>query len=349
MPGDERMRYTMITVTLLTVVGVAGLSFLVTSGILNTYFPGGSEITCPSDGSPYVWTPVGSRSENFNWRCLGCGYTWVETYPEDTYLGWRKAFLEPDFVRDYTILYLRSSGYVLPDPRKLDWTGGRETPEGLLGSETYVYSAMDIVITIRYPVVLAENIIYSIRVEYSGRTLWEGRLHQRQFTTDASTPLDKAKYDYYGGAGLFERGIHVIATDKDPLTLIGSEDYWRMLKDHTTQQPSTGDFVSILISRGDFSTGGYQIQLKSFAWLESDPVVFSFTANFTDPGEGVAVTQAFTNPLVLVPIGNLNAGRYIVEVHVESFTLTYDASGKPVYTPIETLIEEVWKLEFEVQ
>jgi len=340
----------MFTLTLLAVIGMAGLSFLITSGILDDFLPGIGEITCPNDGSLYVWTPIGTRSENFNWRCLGCGHTWIETYPEDVYIEWRKAFLEPAFVRDYTILYLRSIGYeVLPDPLKLDWTGGRETPENLVGSETYVYRAMGIIITIRYPVVLAENTIYSIRVEYSGQTLWEGRLHQRQFTVDTSTPLDMATYDYYGGVGLFVRGIYVIATDKDPLVLIGTEDYWQMLKDHTTQRASTGDFVSILISRGDFATGGYQIQLKSFAWLESDPVVFSFAANFTNPGEGVAVTEAFTNPLVLVPMGNLDAGKYVVEVHVESFTLTYDAFGKPVYTPIETLIEEVWKFEFEIQ
>ncbi|MEM2961087.1 MAG: protease complex subunit PrcB family protein, partial [Candidatus Bathyarchaeia archaeon] len=195
----------------------------------------------------------------------------------------------------------------------------------------------------------AENVVYTIRLEYLGMTLWKGKLHQRQFTTDASTSLDRAIYNYYGGVGLFKRGIHIIATDKDPLALIGSEDFWRMLKDRSTQLASTSDFISILISRGDFSTGGYQIQLKSFAWLESNPVVFSFEANFTDPGNGVMVPEAFTNPLVLVPIGNLNAGRYVVEVHVKSFILTYDISGKIIYTPIETFIGKVWKLEFEIQ
>jgi len=344
----KMMRNTMFTLTLLAVIGMAGVSSLLTSGILSELFPGLGEITCPNDGSPYIITPIGTRSENFSWKCLACGHTWIETYPEDVYAEWRKAFLEAYFVRDYAILYLRSIGHdVLPDPRGLDWTGGRETPENLVGSETYVYRAKGIVVTIRYPVVLAENVIYSIRVEYSDRTLWEGRLHQRQFT--ASTPLDRATYDHYGGVGLFERGIHIIATDKDPLSLIGSDDFWRMLKDHATRQATTGDFVSILISRGEFATGGYQIQLKSFAWLESYPVVLSFAANFTDPGEGVPVTLALTNPTVLVPIGNLDAGRYVVEVHVQSFILTYDESGKPVYTPIETLIEEVWRLEFEVQ
>ncbi len=345
--GGERMRKTMLVV-LLVVFGIAAFSLLVTSGILGDLL-WGSEIACPNDRSPYVLTPIGSRSENFIWRCLVCGYTWRETYKEDVYTKWRKAFLEPAFVRDYAILYLRDSGYEgLPDPLKVEWSGGRETPEGLLGSETYVYRADGVVVTIRYPVVLAENVVYEIRVEISGTKVWEGRLHQRQFFTNTSNPLDRAIYDYYGGVGIFERGIHVIATNRDPTTFFGTENFWSTLREHETKNASTSEFVSILVSRGDLPTGGYLIQLKSFAWLESYPVVLSFSANFTNPGEGVSVTEAITNPLVLVPIGNLPAGKYVVEVHIDSFTLTYDDSGKPIYVPILTFKEEVWILEFEV-
>jgi hypothetical protein len=161
-------------------------------------------------------------------------------------------------------------------------------------------------------------------------------------------------YDYYGGVDLFEEGIYVIATDVDPKTLIDTEEYasindfWSMLKEEITQNASTTDFISILVSRGDFPTGGYLIQLKSQVWLESYPVVCFFTVNFTDPGEGVAVTEAITNPLVLVPMGNLPSGNYVARVHIDSFVMTYDSEGDPVYTPIETLIEEVWETEFKV-
>jgi len=161
-------------------------------------------------------------------------------------------------------------------------------------------------------------------------------------------------YDYYGGIDLFEEGIHVIATDVDPKTLIETEEYasindlWSMLKDEITQNASTADFISILISRGDLPTGGYLIQLKSQVWLESYPVVCSFTANFTDPGEGVAVTEALTNPLALVPMGNLPSGNYVARVHIDSFVMTYDSEGDPVYNPVETLVEEVWETEFEI-
>ena len=87
---------------------------------------------------------------------------------------------------------------------------------------------------------------------------------------------------------------------------------------------------------------------KSLVWLESYPVVGFFKANFTDTGEGVPVTEALTNPLVLVPIGKLSAGLYVGRVHIDSFIMTYDSEGNPVYSPIMTLVEEVWETEFEV-
>ena len=121
-----------------------------------------------------------------------------------------------------------------------------------------------------------------------------------------------------------------------------------MLKDGITQNASATDFISILMSRGDLPTGGYLIQLKSQVWLEGYPVVCFFTANFTDPGEGVAVTEALTNPLVLVPMGNLPSGNYVARVHIDSFIMTYDSEGEPVYTPVETFVEVVWETEFKV-
>jgi hypothetical protein len=161
-------------------------------------------------------------------------------------------------------------------------------------------------------------------------------------------------YDYYGGVGLFEKGIFVVATDVNPKTLMETgeftiiNDFWSVLKDEITQNASTTDFISILISRGDLPTGGYLIQLKSHVWLEGFPVVCYFTANFTDPGEGVMVTEALTNPLILVSMGNLSPGKYVARVHIDSFIMTYDSEGDPVYTPIQTFVEEVWETEFEV-
>jgi len=161
-------------------------------------------------------------------------------------------------------------------------------------------------------------------------------------------------YDQSGGVGLFEEGIHIIATDGDPTApdvMEGFEirnDYWAMLRDTSTLDPSTEDYVSILLSRGDHPTGGFQIRVESFAWQESYPVVFRFEVSFTDPGEGVMVTDALTNPIALVPVGRLDPGLYIVRAHIDSFIMIYDDVGNPVYDQVETLVEEVWETEFEV-
>jgi len=320
-----------------------------------TSFPSASKlnIVCPLDGSPYVWTPVGSKSENFIWVCLECGHHWQVTYPEDSYRSWLDVFLDPAFVRDYTVLYLRKE-LDLPDPLKLNWIGGRQTPERYLGYETYVFKAKDLSVTIGYPVVLPQNTVYRIKIEDGGRIVWEGQLHRRRFLTSELPSQNNLRtvYDYYGGVGVFKKGIHVIATSYDPLTLKKEfqtvNDFWQALKEKETTRASSKDFVSIIISRGDYPTGGHAIQIKSFSWLESYPVKLRFEANFTDPGEGVYVTEAFTNPLVLIPLGRLSPGLYTVEVHVDTYILTFDAQGKPVYTLLLTFREELWTQTFVV-
>jgi len=47
----------------------------------------------------------------------------------------------------------------------LVWTGGRVTPQNLVGAETYMYYSMGWNVTMSYPVVL--NPIYKIAVDYS--------------------------------------------------------------------------------------------------------------------------------------------------------------------------------------
>ena len=315
-------------------------------------------VNCPIDGDQYIWTPIGTFSENFNWQCFRCGHTWTKTYSESIYASWRDAFLEPPFVRDYTLLYLRSVLQMsVADPFTLTWTGGRETPEGILGYETYVYRANSIIVTIGYPVVRPEDTVYEITVQVGDRTLWTGELHRRQFLTES--PLQNALYDAYGGVTLFDKGIHVVATSDNPLirdTAAGATDtsgvaadYWRQLKENVTVKASTEDFISIVIARGDKPTGGYAIHVKAFSWLESYPVNLRFAVDVVDPGEGVAVTEAVTNPLVLVPFGELDPGVYVVEVHVDTYILTFDDRGNPVYTLLQTLMEETWNLTFVIE
>lgn len=326
----------------------------VTSGKTSTLdFSTPSNSTCPEDDSTYKWTYIGTFSENFNWINLQNGHTWTNTLPENEYESWKNQFLEPDFIRDYTLLYLKTELQMeIPDPLTLEWTGGRETPEHTLGYETYVYKAANIEVTIGYPVVLPENTIYEIEVTDGDLTLWKGQLHCREFTSDNQT--ESTLYDYYGGVSLFEKGIHVSATTHNPLITEttnppATNEYWQQIHENLTDNASTEDFISIIISRGDYPTGGYTLEIKQFSWLESYPVKFRFQIDFVNPGEDVIVTQALTNPLVLFPIGKLTAGEYHIEVHILTYILTFDEEGNPIYTQLQTFKEEVWTKTFTIQ
>jgi hypothetical protein len=169
--------------------------------------------------------------------------------------------------------------------------------------------------------------------------------------------LENTLYDYYSGVGLFEKGIHVSATTRNPLIREATTEtadtsildgYWKQVYENLTDKASSDDFISIIISRGDYPTGGYEIKIRQFSWLESYPVEFRFQTDFIDPDEGVAVTQALTNPLVLFPIGKLSPGEYQIEVHVLQYILSFDEEGNPTYTQVLTF-KEVWTKTFIIQ
>jgi hypothetical protein len=153
-------------------------------------------------------------------------------------------------------------------------------------------------------------------------------------------------YDYHSCVGLFDRGIHVTATTENPLTQMPRSDlpqsYWKLMKENETNQAKSKDFISIIVSRGDMTTGGYTIQAESFNQQEGYPTKLRFHANFTDPGKGVIVTQEQTNPTMLVPIGQLSPGEYLIEVHITQYIMTFDDQGQPIYRPLMTFREEVW-------
>jgi len=136
-------------------------------------------ILCPVDSSPYVWTPI--WNDNMQWICLRDGYTWKESYPADVYRQWRSSFLSPEYVRDYTILYLRQiESKVLPDPLTAAWSGGKKTA-GLSPNVTYAYRSQSVVVTIEYPWAMRDDVTYTIIVQEENTIVWQGQLFQRQF------------------------------------------------------------------------------------------------------------------------------------------------------------------------
>jgi hypothetical protein len=87
-------------------------------------------------------------------------------------------------VRDDTMAFIKTNH---PETAQfmnnLAWTGGRTTPQGILGAETYTYLSQGWNVTITYPVV--SNPIYTIIADYSAtsanssasipyRVMWQG-------------------------------------------------------------------------------------------------------------------------------------------------------------------------------
>jgi len=71
----------------------------------------------------------------------------------------------------------------------LTWEGGRATPEGLVGDETFQYTAEDWMVTITYPVVAPENVVYHIVVANPTTGFqWEGELDAERYLTETAAP-----------------------------------------------------------------------------------------------------------------------------------------------------------------
>ncbi len=62
---------------------------------------------------------------------------------------------------------------VFPAPGS-NWEAERTTPENLVGSESYEFSAGDINIAITYPVVAPQNVIYHVVIDKGADFQWEG-------------------------------------------------------------------------------------------------------------------------------------------------------------------------------
>lgn len=108
---------------------------------------------------------VSDKTAEINWRCTG-----VLT-PEG-------ALEAPDPVhaRGAALAYvIEHYGERAPAP-SLTWTEERITPEGLAGSSTFLYTAGDWVITVSFPLVAPQNVIYQVvMINQKTEFRWEGK------------------------------------------------------------------------------------------------------------------------------------------------------------------------------
>jgi hypothetical protein len=70
---------------------------------------------------------------------------------------------------------------------------------------------------------------------------------------------------------------------------------------------STQEKLNLVIFRGVFSTGGHGIEVEKVERKRNNFYVYSV---YTDPSPNMMVTQAFTQPTAIIPIGKLGKGEY---------------------------------------
>lgn len=76
---------------------------------------------------------------------------------------------------------------------------------------------------------------------------------------------------------------------------------------------STDDKLNLVVFRGVFYTGGYGIVIDR---VERQGDMFTVYATYVEPGKGVGVTEAVTQPVAIIPMGKLAAGDYRARLKV---------------------------------
>lgn len=91
--------------------------------------------------------------------------------------------------RDGAINYIQTNhADTAPLFASLSWTGGRTTPESIVGAETYTYTSGSWTLTVQYPVI--PNPVYTINATYTSGTTavdWQGTYENSTITETSYT------------------------------------------------------------------------------------------------------------------------------------------------------------------
>jgi hypothetical protein len=95
---------------------------------------------------------------------------------------------DPVGARDAVLAYLAENYGGEAPAAGLAWTETHTKPEGLVGGESYEYTAGDWLITVSYPVVAPENVVYTIAVSNPATGFrWEGQADAQLQVTETSS------------------------------------------------------------------------------------------------------------------------------------------------------------------
>jgi hypothetical protein len=94
---------------------------------------------------------------------------------------------DPVGARDAVLTYLAKKYRSEAPVAGLAWAETHTKPEGLVGGDSYEYTAGDWLIAVSYPVVAPENVVYAIAVSNATTSFrWEGRVDAQGQVTEAS-------------------------------------------------------------------------------------------------------------------------------------------------------------------
>ena len=123
----------------------------------------------------------------------------------------------------------------------------------------------------------------------------------------------------------FEKGIHIIATNEDPIVASGgtlfNREFCEWLKANETRSIHSEKFISIIVSRGVCDSLGYSIEPTPIDRSHfPEDIRLPLSLRFIDPGKGRSTASALCGPFVLVPLGKLPAGSYAGRVSINHYS-----------------------------
>jgi hypothetical protein len=142
---------------------------------------------------------VADRTAEINWRCTGAilPEATVEqpaTVPTATPTEAAVEAPDPARARDAALAYLSEHYGEQAPPSGLTWTEERTTPEGLVGSSTFEYTAENWVVTVSFPIVAPENVVYQVVVANQTTGFqWEGEVDAAGQVTEMAAPKAAAE------------------------------------------------------------------------------------------------------------------------------------------------------------
>jgi len=116
-----------------------------------------------------------------------------------------------------------------------------------------------------------------------------------------------------GFTGEANEGIYIVEGDIDT-----AREKARELitgKSEQIMEFNSGDPLNFVVFRGVFPTGGYGLKINSVEKVDN---IFLVHAEYSKPGKGMMVTQAFSQPTAIIPVGKLPQGNYNVKLIVTS-------------------------------